>query len=150
MAKAKKQAKRAAPSATTAKAKKQTKRAAPSSLPAAVAAISVGASNASLGGDMQIRTDVLVCLMDAITDRFPITRDEIELDLVPSGKEIGADEGGWGVCLQLYASYLRALRPVYGFYVHKPKYDKATLDLELHEIQIYLRNELVAQSGGGQ
>ena len=107
------------------------------------------ASSGELPGDVQMRVDVQLCLMDAMTDIFPITRSEIELDTVPSGRRIGADGQGWGMCLADYAERISGLRDVYASYVHRPRYTQETLDEPFSAIVDYLREKLVAQVAGG-
>lgn len=98
-----------------------------------------------LPGDFVIRADVQACLLDAMTDCFPITRDKIQHDTKPTDRPIGADGQGWGICLQVYAAGIRARRPVYAAYTHRPIYTTETLSKEFSEIVNYLVGKLLAQ-----
>ena len=103
---------------------------------------------APLPGEGQIRADVYTCLLDAITDQFPVARPDIEHDTVPSKNPIGADGQGWGICLATFAAYLHSLRPAYIFYVHKPAYTQATLDEPVSKIVPYLAKAVITQAKG--
>lgn len=115
---------------------------------AAAVLASLSDTSGQLPGDLQIRVDVHVCLVDAITDHFPITRPEVLPTTVPSADPIGADAQGWGICLATFASYIRTLRPIYGFYVHQPIYTQDTLSKPLSQIIAYLAKALVKQAKG--
>jgi hypothetical protein len=102
----------------------------------------------ALPGDTQMQVDVHVCLLDAMTDNFPIRRSEIGAKTVPSKPPIGADAQGWGLCLAGFGEYLHQLRPVYAFYVHKPRYTEETIDEPFPAIVLYLKQKILAQFGG--
>jgi hypothetical protein len=112
------------------------------------ATAAAGGSAGQLPGDMQIRVDVHICLLDSMTDNFPIARPDILPTTVPSANPIGADSQGWGICLATYAGYLATLRPIYGFYVHQPAYTQDTLSKPVSEIITYLAKALVDQAKG--
>jgi hypothetical protein len=95
-----------------------------------------------------MQVDVHVCLLDAMTDNFPVRRSDIGPQTKPSNPPISADAQGWGVCLASFGDYLRHLRPIYGFYVHKPKYTADTLNSEFPEIVLYLKQKILAQFRG--
>lgn len=101
-----------------------------------------------LPGGYAMRADVQSCLLDAMTDSFPVQREEIEADTIPSEKPIGADAQGWGICLATYAGAIRARRAIYAAYVHRPRYTQETLDKPFAEIVDYLQQELLAQVTG--
>lgn len=103
---------------------------------------------ADVPGDLQIRVDVYVSLLDAITDHFPIERSEIKDDTVPSDDPISADAQGWGICLATFALCLTRNRPVYAFYDHRPAYTAATLDKPVSEIVSFLTEAVIEQSEG--
>lgn len=103
---------------------------------------------ADVPGDLQIRVDVYVSLLDAITDHFPIKRSEVKDDTVPSANPIGADGQGWGICLATFALYLARNRAIYAFYDHRPAYTSATLDKPVSEIVSFLTAAVVEQSKG--
>jgi hypothetical protein len=99
----------------------------------------------ALPGDFVIRADVQSCLLDAMTDSFPITRDQIQHDTKPSDRPIGADAQGWGICLQVYAGAIRSRRAAYGAYTHRPIYTTETRAKGFSDIVNYLVGKLVAQ-----
>jgi hypothetical protein len=101
-------------------------------------------------GDIQMQVDVHVCLLDAMTDHFPIKRSDIEPGTVPSKPPIEADEGAWGICLASFGERLRELRSVYSFYVHKPKYTTETLESRFSDTVLFLKERIVAQLFGEQ
>jgi len=105
-------------------------------------------SGEDLPGAYVIRADVQTCLLDAMTDCFPISRDEIEADTVPSKKPIGADAQGWGICLVTYAGNIKARRAAYAAYTHRPRYTQETFDKPFPEIVDYFQKELLAQVTG--
>jgi hypothetical protein len=107
-------------------------------------------SGQSLPEGVQLRVDVHLCLLDAMTDAFPIRREDIEGKTVPSDAPIGADAQGWGVCLAKFSEYIRHLRPIYSFYVHKPKYTTDTLSLSVTETIGYLKARLLGQFDGSE
>lgn len=86
-------------------------------------------------------------LLNAMTDHFPIKRSEIGPRTVPSQPPIGADSQGWGICLASFGEYLRELRPVYIFYVHKPRYTVETIDQPFSDTVLYLKQKALAQFG---
>ncbi len=102
----------------------------------------------TLPDNSQMQVDVHVCLLDAMTDNFPITRSEIGADTVPSKPPIGADVQGWGICLASFGDDLRRYREAYAFYVHKPRYTEETIDKRFPEIVLYLKQKVIAQYGG--
>lgn len=107
-------------------------------------------ATAALPGDIQMQVDVHVCLLDAMTDKFPIERSEIGSKTVPSKPPIEADSGGWGPCLAAFGEYLKQLRPVYAFYVHKPRYTQETIDKPFPDIVLYLKQKVLAQFLGNE
>lgn len=107
-------------------------------------------ASGGLPGRLQILVDVHSCLLDAMTDNFPIKRHEVAKDTVPSKRPIEADGQGWGICLASFAEYLRSLRPIYAYYVHKPVYTKETIDSKFSDIVLYLTEKTVAQFVGGE
>jgi hypothetical protein len=100
---------------------------------------------AELPGDVQIRIDIHVCLLDAMADQFGISRSDIGSDTVPSEDPIAATAVGWGTCLARFERYLQELRPLYGAYDHQERYTEATLDLEFSAIKTYLYEALIEQ-----
>ena len=99
-------------------------------------------------GEFQVRVDVYVSLLDAMTDNFPIARSDITLATVPSEDPIGADSQGWGICLAGFAQYLAHNRPFYAFFDHRPAYTGETLDKPVSEIVDFLTAEVIEQSEG--
>ena len=145
--------------ATVATGGRQRKKATRRTATKAVKAVAKGASEsafletaatgfADVPGDLQIRVDVYVSLLDAITDHFPIKRSEIKDDTVPSANPISADAQGWGVCLATLALYLARNRAIYAFYDHRPAYTSATLDKPVSETVSFLTAAVVEQSKG--
>lgn len=106
---------------------------------------SLSGATSALPGDIQMQVDVQVCLLDAMTDNFPITRAEIDHKTVPSNPPIGADTQGWGICLASFVDSLHRLRPVYAFYVHKPRYTEETINKPFSDIVAYLKQKILAQ-----
>lgn len=106
------------------------------------------ASADGLPTETQLQVDVHICLLDAMTDHFPIRRTDIGPTTVPSKPPIGADAQGWGSCLASFGEYLRRLRQIYGFYVHKPRYTDDTLSKPFPDIVLYLKTKLVGQFEG--
>lgn len=102
----------------------------------------------TLPDSSQMQVDVHVCLLDAMTDNFPIKRSDIGANTVPSKPPIGADTQGWGICLAGFGDYLRRYRDVYAFYVHKPRYTEETIDKRFPEIVLYLKQKIIAQYNG--
>ena len=102
----------------------------------------------ALPGDTQLHVDIHVCLLDAITDSFPVKRSDVNAKWVPSKSKAGIDQQGWGICLAEFGSYLRQLRAVYAFYVHKPQYTVDTISLPFPAIVQYLAQHVVAQIKG--
>jgi hypothetical protein len=102
----------------------------------------------ALPGDIEMQVDTHVCLLDAMTDNFPIKRSEIGAKTVPSKLPIGADAQGWGICLAGFREYLHQRRPIYAFYVHKPRYTEETIDEPFPAIVLYLKQKILAQFGG--
>jgi hypothetical protein len=100
---------------------------------------------AELPGDVQIRIDIHVCLLDAIADQFGIARKDIKPDTVPSEDPIAALAVGWGMCLARFERYLHELRPLYAPFDHQERYTGATLDLSFSEIKEYLYQRLIEQ-----
>jgi hypothetical protein len=99
----------------------------------------------ALPGDIQVQVDVHVSLLDAMTDHFPIKRSDVDSDTVPSGRPLETDEGGWGVCLAGFGECLRRVRPVYAFYVHKPRYTTETIDRRFADTVLFLKGRILAQ-----
>jgi len=101
-----------------------------------------------LPGNIQLQVDVHVCLLDAMTDTFPITRKEIGANTVPSKPPIGANARGWGIGLASFGEYLRQCREIYKFYVHKPRYTEETIDKKFPDIVEYLTQKILDQFQG--
>lgn len=119
-------------------------------LPRAYAMSTMTETLSSSPGDLQLQVDVHSCLLDAMTDCFPIARASINATTVPSNPPIGADGQGWGICLASFAEYLASLRPFYAFYVHKPAYTIATLSQPFPAIVMYLKERVRAQFFGSE
>jgi hypothetical protein len=102
----------------------------------------------TLSDSSQMQVDVHVCLLDAMTDNFPIKRSEISSNTVPSKPPIGADGQGWGICLASFGEYLRQYREIYKFYVHKPRYTDETIDKTFPDIVLYLTHKILDQYSG--
>jgi hypothetical protein len=101
---------------------------------------------AALPGDAQLQVDIHVCLLDAMSE-LPIARSDIGADTVPS-KTARLDVGAWGICLARFEGRLRQFRPIYLFYVHKPRYTQETFDKRFPEIVLYLKLRILAQFSG--
>ena len=102
-----------------------------------------------LPGDVQIRIDIHVCLLDAVADQFGIARTDIKPETVPSEDPIAALAVGWGMCLARFERYLQELRPLYAVFDHEERYTEATLNLPFAEIKDYLYEHLLEQLGEG-
>lgn len=100
-----------------------------------------------LPGDIQIRVDIHVCLLDAMSDQFGIARSDIKSDTVPSDEPIGALEVGWGMCLARFERYLQQLRPLYAAYDHQERYAAETLGEPFAAIKSFLYERLIEQLG---
>jgi hypothetical protein len=98
-------------------------------------------------GDAQMLSDVRHCLFDAMTDPagLNVSPSEIEPNTVPA--DLGVDDQGWGICLQDYAARIRAWRPAYASYGHKPRYAVDTLNKTFEAIVPYLKDALAEQVG---
>src|SRR5258708_3192666 len=97
------------------------------------------ATSGTLPGDVQLRVDIQVSLLDAITDTFPITRAEVDEEWSPSGAKI--DSQGWGSCLAAFAQDFKHTREAYRFYNHRPRYTEETIDLAFLEIVRFLNEK---------
>ena len=104
----------------------------------------------AIPGDLQMQVDVHVCLLDAMTDHLAIKRSDIEPDTIPSKFPIVADEGAWGICLSSFGERLHELRPVYAFYVHKPRYTTETIDSRFSDTVLFLKERIEALLLGEQ
>jgi hypothetical protein len=101
-----------------------------------------------LPGNIQLQVDVHVCLLDAMTNNFPIKRSEIGANTVPSKPPIGADAQGWGIGLASFGEYFRHCREIYKFYVHKPRYTEETIDKTFPDIVLHLTEKILDQFNG--
>lgn len=100
-----------------------------------------------LPGDVQIRIDIHVCLLDSVADQFGIARKDIKADTIPSEDPIAALAVGWGMCLARFERYLQELRPLYAAFDHEERFTEATLDLPFAEIKVFLYERLLEQLG---
>jgi hypothetical protein len=105
-------------------------------------------TTATFPDNSQIQVDIHVCLLDAMTDNFPIKRSDIDANTVPSKPPIGAVPKGWGICLASFGDYIRRYREIYAFYVHKPLYTEETIDKKFPDIVLYLKKKIIAQYSG--
>ena len=96
-------------------------------------------------GDVQIRVDVHVCLLDAIADQFRMPRKKIKAETVPSEDPIAASPVGWCMCLTRFERYLHELRPLYLVFDNEERFAEDTLDLPFSEIKVYLYERLIEQ-----
>jgi|GEM_PF-7051753 len=101
----------------------------------------------TIPGDVQIRIDVHVCLLDAMADQFGISREKIGAETVPSEEPIAASPVGWGMCLTRFERYLHELRPLYAAFDHQERYAEETLDLPFSKTKVYLYERLIEQLG---
>ncbi|MGK6325428.1 hypothetical protein ACMGDM_20355 [Sphingomonas sp. DT-51] len=101
----------------------------------------------AIPGDVQIRIDVHVCLLDAMADQFGIPREKILAETVPSVDPIAASPVGWGMCLTRYERYLHDLRALYLGFDSEERYAEDTLELPFSKIKVYLYEKLIEQLG---
>jgi hypothetical protein len=102
-----------------------------------------------LSDNSQLQSDVIYCLLNAMTDCFRITLQEIKPStVVPSKPPINADEQGWEICLADFGRHLCLHNVIYVFYVHKPRYTEETLNKKFSDIVFYLKKKIIAQHEG--
>ncbi len=101
-----------------------------------------------LSDNSQLQSDVIYCLLNSMTDHFPITRPDIKPNTIPAKPPINAKEGAWEICLADFGSHLCRHNVIYVFYVHKPRYTEETINKKFFEIVLYLKKKLIAQHAG--
>lgn len=101
----------------------------------------------AIPGDVQIRIDVHVCLLDAMADQFGLPREKIMAETIPSADPIAASPVGWGMCLTRYERYLHDLRALYRGFDNEERFANDTLEISFSEIKVYLYQRLIEQLG---
>lgn len=97
---------------------------------------------------VQVYADVWTALLDAMTDTFHVSRDELDETTVPSKDPIGADQGGWRLCLARFEKYLYQTDQMYQAY-HVTENDvDATLNEPLSNTAAYFTDKILRRLGG--
>jgi hypothetical protein len=106
-----------------------------------------GDSQMELPAPTLLRSDIMLCLKDVITDQLPVRRSDIQGSTKP-GDLAEMDIQGWGICLANFAAGLGRRRDIYEFYDHRERYTQDTFQIEFKDIYSYLEERIRGQFTG--